>query len=101
MAVGTEIQLADLPDNLLDSSLPNDDTSPASSWHEQLSRWATHELQNGEQRILDAAVPIFEKSMIEVALQKTNGRKREASLLLGWGRNTLTRKMKELGMKED
>ncbi len=101
MAVGTEIQLADLPDNLLDSSLPNDDTSPASSWHEQLSRWATHELQNGEQRILDAAVPIFEKSMIEVALQKTNGRKRDASLLLGWGRNTLTRKMKELGMKED
>lgn len=101
MAVGTEIQLADLPDNLLDSSLPNDDTSPTSSWHEQLSRWATHELQNGEQRILDAAVPIFEKSMIEVALQKTNGRKRDASLLLGWGRNTLTRKMKELGMKED
>jgi two-component system nitrogen regulation response regulator GlnG len=101
MAVGTEIQLADLPDNLLDSSLPNDDVSPASSWHEQLSRWATHELQNGEQRILDAAVPIFEKSMIEVALQKTNGRKRDASLLLGWGRNTLTRKMKELGMKED
>ncbi|MDG1662126.1 MAG: nitrogen regulation protein NR(I) [Pseudomonadales bacterium] len=101
MAVGTEIQLADLPDNLLDSSLPNDDTSPASSWHEQLSRWATRELQNGEQRILDAAVPIFEKSMIEVALQKTNGRKRDASLLLGWGRNTLTRKMKELGMKED
>ena len=101
MAVGTEIQLADLPDNLLDSSLPNDDTSPASSWHEQLSRWATHELQNGEQRILDAAVPIFEKSMIEVAVQKTNGRKRDASLLLGWGRNTLTRKMKELGMKED
>ena len=39
--------------------------------------------------------------MIEVALQKTNGRKRDASLLLGWGRNTLTRKMKELGMKED
>jgi len=101
MAVGTEIQLADLPDNLLDSSLPNDDVSPASSWHEQLSRWATHELQNGEQRILDAAVPVFEKSMIEVALQKTNGRKRDASLLLGWGRNTLTRKMKELGMKED
>lgn len=101
MAVGTEIQLADLPDNLLDSSLPNDDAPPASSWHEQLSRWATHELQNGEQRILDAAVPIFEKSMIEVALQKTNGRKRDASLLLGWGRNTLTRKMKELGMKED
>jgi len=101
MAVGTEIQLADLPDNLLDSSLPNDDVSPASSWHEQLSRWATHELQNGEQRILDAAVPVFEKSMIEVALQKTNGRKRDASLLLGWGRNTLTRKMKELGMKAD
>jgi two-component system nitrogen regulation response regulator GlnG len=38
--------------------------------------------------------------MIESALAHTRGRKRDAAELLGWGRNTLTRKMKELGMSE-
>ena len=39
--------------------------------------------------------------MIETALSHTGGRRRDASLLLGWGRNTLTRKIKELGMSFD
>ena len=43
---------------------------------------------------------IFERIMIETALKHTAGRRRDASLLLGWGRNTLTRKIKELGMEE-
>ena len=38
--------------------------------------------------------------MIEVALKHTAGRRRDAALLLGWGRNTLTRKIKELEMDE-
>jgi len=36
--------------------------------------------------------------MIETALKHTHGRRRDAAVLLGWGRNTLTRKIKELGM---
>jgi two-component system nitrogen regulation response regulator GlnG len=36
--------------------------------------------------------------MIEAALKQTVGRRRDAAELLGWGRNTLTRKIKELGM---
>ena len=36
--------------------------------------------------------------MIETALKHSAGRRRDAALLLGWGRNTLTRKIKELGM---
>ena len=44
------------------------------------------------------AVPEFERIMIETALNHTGGRKRDASILLGWGRNTLTRKIKELDM---
>ena len=55
-------------------------------------------LANGEQHLLDTALPEFERIMIEAALQRTHGRKRDASILLGWGRNTLTRKMKELNM---
>lgn len=50
-------------------------------------------------KILDIAVPIFEKTLINAALSQTKGRKRHAAELLGWGRNTLTRKLKELGME--
>jgi two-component system nitrogen regulation response regulator GlnG len=45
-------------------------------------------------------VPTFERALIETALKHTAGRKRDAANLLGWGRNTLTRKLKELGMNE-
>jgi two-component system nitrogen regulation response regulator GlnG len=51
--------------------------------------------------LLDSAVPAFEKIMIETALKHTAGRRRDASELLGWGRNTLTRKIKELGMDDE
>ena len=60
--------------------------------------WAERELSRGHERLLDEATPIFERIMIEVALKHTAGRRRDAAELLGWGRNTLTRKIKELGM---
>jgi two-component system nitrogen regulation response regulator GlnG len=47
---------------------------------------------------LNLALPEFEKTMIKAALDKTMGKKKEAAKLLGWGRNTLTRKIKDLGM---
>ncbi|MCG8371785.1 MAG: nitrogen regulation protein NR(I), partial [Proteobacteria bacterium] len=46
--------------------------------------------------LLDAALPEFEKTLIELALARTNGHRQEAARLLGWGRNTLTRKIKAL-----
>ena len=49
--------------------------------------------------LLDTAIPRFERIVIEAALARSGGRRRDASVLLGWGRNTLTRKMKELDMK--
>ena len=58
------------------------------------------ELQQGKHHILRQAVPMFERAMIEVALAQTQGRKRDAAELLGWGRNTLTRKMKDLDMSD-
>jgi len=51
-----------------------------------------------EKNLLDIATPQFEKIMIESALQKTGGRRQDAAVLLGWGRNTLTRKIKELNL---
>ena len=57
-----------------------------------------HSLGRGHRGLLDKAVPTFERIMIETALKHTAGRRRDAAELLGWGRNTLTRKIKELGM---
>ena len=53
---------------------------------------------DGDQALLDTALPEFEKTLIEIALSKTNGRRQEAAKLLGWGRNTLARKMKALNL---
>lgn len=99
MASGREIHLEDLPPELLNqSSTPNASVSDNGDWQHSLKRWADQELSLGKKKLLDTAVPIFEKLMIEIALKHTHGRKRDAAVLLGWGRNTLTRKMNELGM---
>uniref|UniRef100_UPI000D4D2F6C helix-turn-helix domain-containing protein n=1 Tax=Vibrio vulnificus TaxID=672 RepID=UPI000D4D2F6C len=63
--------------------------------------WADQELARGVTNLLDIAVPAFKRIMIETALKHTAGRRRDAAQLLGWGRNTLTRKIKELGMNVD
>ena len=46
--------------------------------------------------LVDAALPAFEKTLIRIALNKAKGHRQEAARLLGWGRNTLTRKIKSL-----
>ena len=76
------------------------DEEHETDWQELLCQWARNELVSGKQDILRDAVPAFEHALIEVALAHTRGRKREAAELLGWGRNTLTRKMKELDMSD-
>lgn len=98
MASGRDIHVSDLPPELLDQ----DSSAPVgSTWQEALRKWADQELKKGKSAILDEAVPEFERIMIDTALSHTGGRRRDASLLLGWGRNTLTRKIKELGMGSD
>lgn len=73
-------------------------TVPDQQWDELLGLWAMQKLKNGEMKILDIASPMFERTLITAALTQTRGRKRHAAELLGWGRNTLTRKLKDLGM---
>ena len=94
MAAGREVLLSDLPTELLQ----HQDEMPegvAESWHEQLAGWANRQLAEGHSNVLRQALPLFESIMIEAALQHTGGRKAEAAELLGWGRNTLTRKLKD------
>ncbi|KZX84185.1 nitrogen regulation protein NR(I) [Oleiphilus sp. HI0009] len=96
MASGRELHVSDLPPELLESK---EIQATGVTWQEGLRQWADQELKKGKDAILDTAVPEFERIMIETALSHTSGRRRDASLLLGWGRNTLTRKIKELGME--
>ena len=95
MASGREVHVDDLPPELL--SQPQE-SAPVSNWEQALRQWADQALARGQSNLLDSAVPAFERIMIETALKHTAGRRRDAALLLGWGRNTLTRKIKELDM---
>ena len=70
----------------------------AGSWYEALRAWAEVELAAGKSDLLGEATPRFERTMIEVALEACHGQRQEAARRLGWGRNTLTRKIKELDM---
>ncbi len=70
------------------------------SWDQLLSQWAAQELNAGTDDLLGIATPVFERIMIEVALKACDGQRQEAARRLGWGRNTLTRKIKELGMPD-
>ncbi|MQU59080.1 nitrogen regulation protein NR(I) [Pseudomonas helleri] len=98
MASGREVHISDLPPELLNL---HQDASPVTNWEQALRQWADQALGRGQSSLLDSAVPTFERIMIETALKHTAGRRRDAAVLLGWGRNTLTRKIKELGMKID
>jgi len=95
MAPGSEVFINDLPEEFLKPGNPG---GVSGDWAQTLKNWADQELSLGHTGILQQASPIFEKCMIEVALKHSGGRKRDAAELLGWGRNTLTRKLKELGL---
>ncbi|SDU28551.1 nitrogen regulation protein NR(I) [Halopseudomonas salegens] len=98
MASSREVLVDDLPPELLNQ---HQESAPDGHWEHSLRTWADQELARGTTDLLDIAVPAFERIMIETALKHTAGRRRDAAQLLGWGRNTLTRKIKELGMNMD
>ncbi len=95
MASGNEIRMQDLPAEMLKDEMSVTDVA---SWQALLGEWVDRELSKGNESILDHALPEFEAIMIKAAMKKTNGKRQEAAKLLGWGRNTLTRKIQELGL---
>ena len=97
MASSREVHLVDLPSEF---SAQEAASSPGGDWTVGLQEWADQQLSLGNTSILDQATPMFERTMIDIALKHTAGRRRNAATLLGWGRNTLTRKIKELGTLE-
>mgnify|MGYP003325150002 CR=1 FL=1 len=94
MAAGREVLLSDLPPELK-AEQSDKESSFSGDWQTMLRKWAEKELNSGRKDILSSAIPDFERTMIEAALAYTAGRKKDAAKLLGWGRNTLTRKLQE------
>ena len=95
MSPSKEVKLEDLPDEL---KLEN--AEEENNWKLVLKSWSENYLENGHKNLLEEVGPEFERTLINVALNKTKGKKKEAAELLGWGRNTLTRKIKELGIED-
>ena len=95
MASGSEVLPSDLPTELLEEKKIATEASDG-SWQEQLADWAHRALEAGDTELLSHALPEFERILLEVALEHTKGHKQGAAKVLGWGRNTLTRKLKEL-----
>ncbi len=98
MASGKEVLLDDLPSELTDKPAIAANTS--NSWQDTLTSWVDSELLQGNSNIINNALPEFEKVLLSCALKHTQGHKQEAAKRLGWGRNTLTRKLKELNMPD-
>jgi len=68
-------------------------------WTQSLAYWAERELGSSKQSpLIEAALPEFEKTLIRIALDQAQGHRQQAAKLLGWGRNTLTRKMRSLNL---
>ncbi|PMN48549.1 nitrogen regulation protein NR(I) [Vibrio lentus] len=95
MASGSEILPSDLPPELLEEKVVTT-SGTGDNWQQLLANWAKCALDSGEKELLTYALPEFERILLEAALNHTNGHKQDAARVLGWGRNTLTRKLKEL-----
>lgn len=95
MASGSEIHIDDLPPELKQEV---DTEEISNEWESTFRKWVESRLLQGDTELLNNAVPLFETILIEEALKKSGGRRQDAAKLLGWGRNTLTRKLKQLDL---
>ena len=94
-APGHEIRAEDIPAELGGPQR----AEPRDDWARALENWARRAAAGeGGPPLLDTALPELERTLIRVALARCEGRRQDAAKVLGWGRNTLTRKMRELGM---
>ena len=96
-AAGREITVQDLPQELGGAA----HARSGADWTADLADWADAQLAGGGRPLLAEALPEFERTLIQAALRRARGKRVEAAKLLGWGRNTLTRKIKELGLNDD
>ncbi|NNL06990.1 MAG: nitrogen regulation protein NR(I) [Gammaproteobacteria bacterium] len=94
MTSGQTIHMSDLPHELQPDVDQHAGTG-TQTWQDGLLNWTQQQLASGSKAVASQVMPEVEKILIRAALNKTGGRKNDAANLLGWGRNTLTRKIKE------
>jgi two-component system nitrogen regulation response regulator GlnG len=94
LAPGSEVRPEDLPAEVTAGAASTTEID----WAKALAGWADRQAMAGKRPLLADAQPEFERVLIRAALKRTQGHRQDAAKLLGWGRNTLTRKLKELGM---
>ena len=95
MAASPEILVEDLPRELQDGGVDD-----ATEWEHGVEAWARSRLAAGDTGIAGQAAQRLERRLITAALARTGGHRQEAARLLGWGRNTLTRKIRDLGIED-
>ena len=93
MSPASVVQIDDLPHEL--SQGIDEGRSTGENWQALFKHWAMQKSLSGQEGVLSEVIPEVEVLLMEVALEKTAGKRQEAAKLLGWGRNTLTRKLKE------
>ncbi|URQ69462.1 nitrogen regulation protein NR(I) [SAR86 cluster bacterium] len=95
MSPTQNVKVQDLPTEIKNYEITE---LPSSSWEDSLSYWLKNISKDFDGELSNIANNKIEKILINVALDRTNGKKNEAAKLLGWGRNTLAKKMKEMGI---
>ena len=95
MSPTQSVKAQDLPTEVKDFEMT---AIPSSSWEDGLQTWLTNVSLNIESGLSDIAITKIEKMLIKTALERSNGKKNDAAQILGWGRNTLSKKMKEHGI---
>ncbi|MDN0073350.1 nitrogen regulation protein NR(I) [Crenobacter sp. SG2303] len=100
MAPGQSVEEGDLPPEVREAAGETSAIGPAGDWVAGLSAEVARRLAAGEIGLIDELTRRFETTCIRAGLAHTGGRKVEAAHVLGWGRNTLTRKIQELGLEE-
>jgi len=100
MAPDKTVHMEDLPLELRNPAEHQPAGSDGDDWETPLKLWVDRFLQSDQEGVHTVAEPIFEKVLIEAALRASHNHRQKAAKLLGWGRNTLTRKTQSLGLDE-
>jgi two-component system nitrogen regulation response regulator GlnG len=100
MAPGQRIEVADLPPEVR-ATQGGEAGDDETAWHAALDAALAQALTRGERGVGERLQREFERALIRRALAHTGGHRMEAAAWLGWGRNTLTRKIQELGMEQE
>jgi len=96
MAPSQMVRINDLPPDLKQET--SSEPTSTQGWQDALRTYLKKQFSLEQENILETLEPEFERILIETALEHTDMRKIEAARLLGWGRNTLTRKLKDLSI---